>query len=224
MRGFPVLVTGSLTRLAGCRHTAAMPSKLPAPHLKLHNFLPEADRAALLQWTLANETRFTASGVGAEGKVDHAVRRSHTLVDLGPAQSVFEEVIRGAYKDWIRTLRVSEFELSNVELQLAAHNDGAHFARHVDTQVHAASGTSIRALSAVYYFFREPKSFSGGALRIFPFAARPEETACEAIAPEQNTLVVFPSWATHEVATVQCPSQQFADSRFAVNCWLHMRS
>lgn len=200
-----------------------MPSKLPAPHLKIHDFLPAEDHAALFQWTLANESRFTASGVGAEGKVDHAVRRSQTLLDLGPSHAVFQQAVEAQYKEWIRVLRTSSFELARVELQLAAHNEGAHFSRHVDTQVHAPTGTSVRALSAVYYFFREPKSFSGGDLRIFPFAARPEETACEAVAPEQNTLVVFPSWATHEVAPVHCPSGEFADSRFAVNCWLHMR-
>lgn len=200
-----------------------MPSKLPAPYIKLHNFLPDAQHAALLQWTLANEERFTASGVGAEGKVDHAVRRSQTLLDLGPSHAVFEAAVRSGYKDWVRALRSSDFQLSSIELQLAAHNDGAHFSRHVDTQVHAPSGISVRALSAVYYYFRAPKSFSGGDLRLFPFAARPEETTFEAVKPEQNTLVVFPAWAVHEVATVQCPSQQFANSRFAVNCWLHMQ-
>lgn len=200
-----------------------MPTKLPAPHLKIHDFLPAEDHAALFQWTLENESRFTASGVGAQGKVDHAVRRSQTLLDLGPSHAVFQQAVEAQYKEWIRVLRTSAFDLDSVELQLAAHNEGAHFSRHVDTQVHAPTGTSVRALSAVYYFFREPKAFTGGDLRIFPFAARPEETACEAVAPEQNTLVVFPSWATHEVAPVHCPSGVFADSRFAVNCWLHMR-
>ncbi len=217
---------GSLPGLTGqpsCRNTAAMPTKLPAPHLKLHNFLPADAHAALLQWTLKNESRFVASGVGAEGKVDHAVRRSQTLQNLGPSHAIVETAMRAGYKEWVGALRASDFELGTVELQLAAHNEAAHFARHVDTQVHAPTGESVRALSAVYYFFREPKSFSGGELRIYPFAARPEETACEVIPPEQNTLVVFPAWATHEVATVYCPSGQFADSRFAVNCWLHMR-
>ncbi len=200
-----------------------MPSKLPAPHLKIHNFLPADAHAALFQWTLANEARFTASGVGAEGKVDHAVRRSQTLSDLGPSHTVVEDAVRNGYREWVQALRSSMFEVGDVELQLAAHNDGAHFQRHVDTQVHAPSGTSIRALSAVYYFFREPKAFFGGALRLFPFGAGQHEQTCEAVEPEQNTLVVFPAWAMHEVATVRCPSQQFADSRFAVNCWLHMQ-
>ena len=199
-----------------------MPSKLPVPHLKLSSFLPPAEHAALLEWTLSNEARFTASGVGADGKVDHAVRKSQTLLDLGPSREVFEQAVRSQYKDWVRALRASDFQLSEVELQLAAHNDGAHFKRHVDTQVHAPTGTSVRALSAVYYYFREPKAFTGGELRMFPFAPREDEENFATVEPEQNTLVVFPAWATHEVATVHCPSRQFVDSRFAVNCWLHM--
>ena len=198
-----------------------MPSKLPVPHLKLPDFLSAADHAALLRWTLENESRFAASGVGAEGKVDTAIRRSKTLQDLGPLRTVLEQAARTQYKDWIRALRASDFELVDVELQLAAHNDGAHFKRHVDTQVHAPTGRSVRALSAVYYYFREPRGFSGGDLRMFPFAPRPDEDVFATVSPEQNTLVVFPAWATHEVSTVHCPSRQFTDSRFAVNCWLH---
>ncbi len=197
--------------------------KAPAPHLNLPHFLPAADHAALLDWTLRNQSRFEASGVGALGEVNTSVRKSQTMSDLGPAKEPFEREVRAHYKEWIRTLRVSPFDVSSVELQLAAHNDGAHFSRHIDTQVHASSGASIRALSAVYYFFREPKSFSGGELLIFPFVTRADDTNCATVKPQQNTMIVFPSWATHEVATVQCPSKAFADSRFAVNCWLHMQ-
>lgn len=197
--------------------------KAPAPHLNLSGFLSDGDSAALLDWTLRNQSRFEASGVGALGEVNTAVRKSQTLSDLGPLQEAFEREVRAHYKDWIRTLRVSGFEASSVELQLVAHNDGAHFSRHIDTAVHASSGTSIRALSAVYYFYREPKSFSGGELLIFPFVTRSDDTNCTTVRPEQNTMIVFPSWATHEVCTVQCPSRRFEDSRFAVNCWLHMQ-
>lgn len=197
--------------------------RTPAPHLSLRNFLPAAEHAALLEWALQNHSRFEASGVGALGEVNTAVRKSQMLYDLGASQKAFEREVHTQYKAWVRKLRVSGFEVSTVELQLAAHNDGAHFARHIDTQVHASSGESVRALSAVYYFYREPKAFTGGELLLFPFASKPDETTCTSVKPSQNTMIVFPSWATHEVATVHCPSRDFADSRFAVNCWLHMQ-
>jgi Rps23 Pro-64 3,4-dihydroxylase Tpa1-like proline 4-hydroxylase len=41
------------------------------------------------------------------------------------------------------------------------------------------------------------------------------------IAPEQNTLLVFPSSLGHEVTPVTQATGNFADFRFVVNCWLH---
>jgi SM-20-related protein len=41
------------------------------------------------------------------------------------------------------------------------------------------------------------------------------------IEPVHNSLLVFPSWAPHEVMPVSCPSQRFMDSRFAINCWVN---
>jgi asparagine synthetase B (glutamine-hydrolysing) len=41
------------------------------------------------------------------------------------------------------------------------------------------------------------------------------------IEPIHNSLLMFPSWAPHEVMPVNCPSQRFIDSRFAINCWVH---
>ena len=40
------------------------------------------------------------------------------------------------------------------------------------------------------------------------------------VAPEKDSLLIFPSWALHEVMPVVCPSGEFADSRFSVNCWV----
>jgi Rps23 Pro-64 3,4-dihydroxylase Tpa1-like proline 4-hydroxylase len=121
-------------------------------------------------------------------------------------------------------------EAAAVELELAAHGDGAHFHAHLDIpngkhrKPLGAEPGMDRILSAVYYFHREPKAFSGGDLRLFRFGAHPadgpvaEEDRVD-IAPLQNSLVAFPSWALHEVRPIQCPSQAFEDYRFAINCW-----
>ena len=42
---------------------------------------------------------------------------------------------------------------------------------------------------------------------------------CVAIEPIDNSLLVFPSWAQHGVEQVNCPSGEFDDYRYAVNCW-----
>jgi Rps23 Pro-64 3,4-dihydroxylase Tpa1-like proline 4-hydroxylase len=113
-------------------------------------------------------------------------------------------------------LKMSASELSRFETELVAHGDGAFYARHIDTQMQAQDRPGIRVLSGVYYFHRLPKAFSGGALRLYGFGAGFVD-----IEPTHNSLLVFPSWARHEVRPVSCPSGAFMDSRFAINCWVY---
>jgi Rps23 Pro-64 3,4-dihydroxylase Tpa1-like proline 4-hydroxylase len=73
----------------------------------------------------------------------------------------------------------------------------------------------------VYYFIREPKAFFGGRLRLFPIGPQTVKYG-ESIDIDivQDRAIAFPSWLPHAVLPVHCPSGDFADSRFAVNCWL----
>jgi len=85
-----------------------------------------------------------------------------------------------------------------------------------------------RMLTAIYYFYRDPKLFTGGDLRLYDLRAKPSSNsspdAFVTIAPEQNTLLVFPSELGHEVMPVIQRTGNFADFRFVVNCWLHRAS
>jgi Rps23 Pro-64 3,4-dihydroxylase Tpa1-like proline 4-hydroxylase len=191
-----------------------------APYLIEDGFLSGAELAELLDWSLANEARFKDARIG-DGRIDPRARIALTLRDLGPLAELFRERISAAVPGMIAGLRVTPFEISDIELQLAAHNDGAHFAFHADTYVGAPrSERGDRVLSGVYYFHREPKAFSGGDLTLHRFLANQGDAGID-IEPAQNRLVAFPSWAAHEVRPVSVPSRAFADSRFAVNCWIY---
>jgi SM-20-related protein len=121
----------------------------------------------------------------------------------------------------VEQLGASRFEPTRLELEMVAHGDGAFYAKHRDTNISLGPALSNRrVISAVYYFHRIPKSFSGGALRIYPFAGGNEASAFADIEPTDDTLVFFPSWFPHEVLPVVCPSGRFEDSRFAINCWI----
>ena len=100
------------------------------------------------------------------------------------------------------------------------YRDGAFFRRHIDTRVHADPEISgnPRMLSGVYYFHAEPRGFEGGALRLYPAVSTERHRDID---PQANALLVFPSWAPHEVMPVQCPSGAWEDSRLAINCWIH---
>ncbi|MEG3148710.1 2OG-Fe(II) oxygenase [Sphingomonas sp. ZT3P38] len=192
---------------------------LMTPHLRSTDFLPPDEHAALLDWTIAGAAGFVPAGL-AGNRVDPAVRNALTLRDLGPHHAILESRVRAAVPGWIAALRVTPFAISEVELELAAHNDGAHFTLHSDTYTRDQRARGDRMLSAVYYFHREPQGFSGGCLRLHRIGAQVGDTGID-VPPAQNSLVVFPSWAPHEVLPVSCPSRAFADSRFAVNCWIY---
>ena len=189
------------------------------PHLRILDFLDAETHAALLAWTLKSEPRFVPAQL-AGGMVNPEVRRAQVLRDLGPLAAVLDTRMREEAPHWAAALRSTPFTTTEVELELAAHNDGAHFTLHSDTYSRAEVARGDRMLSAVYYFHRQPRAFEGGALRLHRLGAAPGDPGCD-IAPDDNSLVVFPAWGPHEVMPVRCPSLAFADSRFAVNCWIY---
>jgi Rps23 Pro-64 3,4-dihydroxylase Tpa1-like proline 4-hydroxylase len=200
-----------------------MPPAIPAPHITVPDFLTQEDHDRLLRWTLENQASFIPARVFTG--VDEERRRALVLSDIGPFQMPFAVAASKQYRGWVSEMGLPPFDLSGIELELAAHNDGAHFHRHLDTQTVMGGDGSHRALSAVYYFYREPKAFTGGQLRIYPQGTSGDDNDVFAtVEPTQNTLAIFPSWAAHQVMHVSCPSRDFADSRFAVNCWLHVRT
>lgn len=199
------------------------------PHRLIRGFLAPADHRRLLEWTLAAEARFqTARLIG--GVVDAERRVASNLRELAEIAPILEAAVRARLPDIFAGAGVRPFEPVELELELAAHGDGAHFAPHLDLAYGPSrglarderAGAGGRRVSAVYYFHAEPKGFSGGALRLHRFGsgAAGEPGGYVDVEPEQNALLVFPAIALHEVRRVSVPSRRFADSRFAVNIWL----
>ncbi|HEY1753339.1 MAG TPA: 2OG-Fe(II) oxygenase [Caulobacteraceae bacterium] len=192
------------------------------PHRVYADFLTAGEHAALLDWTLASEARFIASRL-RDRVVNPEVRRSLSLRELGRSGEALTGRLAAEAETFVRDLRVSPFALGRIELELIAHGDGDRFARHIDTFTGQQLPGRARVLSCVYYFHREPKGFADGALRIHAFGDADAGGFVD-IEPRQNTLLVFPAWAPHEVRPVSCPSGAFADARFSVNCWLHRQT
>jgi SM-20-related protein len=205
------------------------------PHARLTGFLPADEHGALLGWVLANERRFTPALVSSERSgrsspgVDANQRIALSLRDLGPFEQSLSERLLAALPPLVAATGLRGAEPRSLELELTAYGDGAFYRAHIDIptgpdreRVGARQGED-RVLSAVYYFYREPKAFSGGELRLYRFGADVEGSVAGVdfvdLRPSQNSLAAFPSWAGHEVRRVSCPSGQFADYRFALNCW-----
>src|SRR5262249_35573838 len=155
-------------------------------------------RAELLTWALESESRFKPTLVGDRstgGKRDPTQRVSLAVREFGPMKALLRERMLELAPAVIRDLGLKPFAPSDIQLELVASNDGAFFTSHVDTFYGNGRAGGDRLVSAVYYFHKEPKAFSGGALRIHPTL---DHDTLEDVQPEQNTLVAFPSWAYHE--------------------------
>lgn len=203
---------------------AVVAGPMPPWH-QFRDVLPAGEHRALLDWTIANEARFEPARVYA-GHVP-STRTADSLRDIGPSRPLLKARLKAMLPEIFRRTGTRPFEVEKIELEIAAHGDGAFFARHIDIpagpgrNLYARDGDAYRdrILSAVYYFHCEPKAFSGGALRLHRFGGGDGPDDRVDIEPVQNSLVVFPSWAEHEVMRVACPGGAFANRRFAVNAW-----
>ena len=205
------------------------------PFAQIPDFLPPRLRSRLLDWVLANESSFAPATVtrgrkDSVGRIDPAVRVALVAKVKGDIKQELLPRFEEALPALMKATGTVGAAPTTIELQLAAHPDGAHFAPHLDIPIGAdraalssAEGQD-RIISAVYYFHAEPRAFTGGELRLYRFGA-PADTFGQDpenhvdIVPTNNSLVAFPSWVQHEVRPVRCPSQQFRNYRFGINGW-----
>jgi SM-20-related protein len=210
-----------MSALSTGEKSASARSLMP-PYVLLRDFLDAATVAELLAYALSRQADFQPTRVGSRA-VDPSIRVSTGLRDLDSYRKILKGKILGIVPDLVARLQVIPLASPRLETELVAHGDGAFYRRHIDTQTARYEHIDeIRVLSGVYYFFAEPKAFSGGALRLYAIGGDPNQNFVD-IEPQRNSLLVFPSWAPHEVRPVHCPSGRFIDSRFAVNCWLHRK-
>lgn len=194
---------------------------------KIDHFLDDLDHGALLAFVLANKRAFESATIyeGNEASVQSNRRKALKLGgNPDGILSPFIERMTSIIGDLFTQVSMPKKPIVKFETEIACYNDGGFFHEHIDTltaKIQSEQGVrQARALSAVYYFHREPKGFSGGDLRIWSFAGGANRGFID-FSPLDNLLVVFPSFAAHEVLPISCPTMEFADSRFAVNCWAH---
>jgi len=194
----------------------------PPPHGVVRDWFGADGVARLLDYAVARRDEFRPAGVGnATYRVLNPERRiSHVLRRLPGLETEVRDKVAALLPAMTARLQAPAFTPAKFEIELVAHHDGAFFARHIDTFVKNGP-PSTRVISAVYYFHRQPRAFSGGALRLMSLAGTDAPGTYVDVPPDNDTLVFFPSWYPHEVLKVLCPSGEFSDSRFAINCWVH---
>lgn len=186
-------------------------------HLLIADFMLPQTHAALLNYTQQRQLDFMPSTVtSTSGKdvVDLQQRISHVLMEFPQFRNLFLEKLNDRFTQACRVLGIPEFPVGNVECQLTAHGNGGFFKRHQDVGSGSKTG---RTISYVYYFFREPKGFTGGNLRLYPDGS----SQVVDLPPRNNSIVFFSSTISHDVEPITVPSKNFSDYRFTVNGWIH---
>ena len=141
----------SMSAGSGAQARSIMP-----PHLVLRDFIDDQAAEAILEYALAREAAFVSTGVGRanEAGIDQRVRVSVATRDLGPFKSVIRSRVLGFVPDLVERLGMTPLESPKVELQLVAHNDGAFYKRHIDTQT-TSDQHSIRVPERRLLFLRQ---------------------------------------------------------------------
>jgi Rps23 Pro-64 3,4-dihydroxylase Tpa1-like proline 4-hydroxylase len=198
---------------------------LVPPILVKRDFLSVADHRDLLLASLAAEAEYTPSlvsryeeGPPSAGLIDESSRRStkrrldHRFRDL------FIDKVLALKSDIASSIRVDFPAVPDFEFEAVNSGDGSFFSTHIDT----VRGTLAhhRAISAVYYYGRSPKRFSGGELKIYSL----DRSRSLVVEPVDNSIVFFPSIFPHEVLPVAVPAGTFEDGRFSVNCWIYRQN
>lgn len=192
------------------------------PFMLVKDFLEPEFNREILQYAVEKQHSFTQSKTSTRvyHESDAEQIKSATLFDIGVLRTRMEEKITEFLPTMVAQLQISPFKPFKIETEIGAYGDGAFFGHHIDTVTHE-NAKSYRVISAIYYFHSQPKKFSGGELRLHPFPFGNGDDEPKDIIPENNSLVVFPSFAPHEVLPVKAAGLDFKDWRFAVNCMVH---
>ena len=198
---------------------------LRLPHARLRGFMGDRFAQELAQTVCADPASLTRALVTSPEEkraLDPDSRRSWEVTGAARLLERFEARIRRDLDSLCEAVGLEAPESPHSECILYAHRDGDFFRPHVDvfTEEKRVHARYDRMLTAVYYAHREPVGFSGGELVLHPPFGIGKSVA---IAPENDTLVLFPSFTPHEVRTVHVPGDALEDARFSINCWVGRR-
>lgn len=191
---------------------------LISEYVQIDHFLTAEECDRLWNYVLRHQSEFVSTQTSTQAS---NYRESVVLYAFPEFADLISQRIHQMFPDIISKLGIPSFQISQVEAQLTAHNDGNFYKIHNDN---GSPDTATRELTYVYYFYQEPKPFSGGELVIYDSKIENnyyvQAETFRTVEPRNNSIVLFLSRYMHEVLPVCCPSQQFADSRFTINGWL----
>ena len=188
--------------------------------VQLDNFLTAEENYKLLEYAIQHQSSFVSSLTVDIDDTFHLSPNHRRSLMLETRADICELIIHRIHQvipDVRNQLLLPSFAISGIDSSLTAHNDGHFYKLHKDNN---SIRLATREITFVYYFSREPRPFKGGELRIYYSQIKKNLFAFKQIEPRNNSIVFFPSRYLHEILPIDCPSQNFADSRFTINGWI----
>ena len=195
------------------------PEVWPAPFVRVRNFLPPDEHAALLALFLAGRERFVSPARTGPGYVDDDTRRAlvpdgRTVDEVQPG---FEPRLRKLVGDTLPRLGMAGLGEYRVDVQMSAYLAGGFYRPHSDEVAGRSNEPEVRRINCLYYLHRQPRPFTGGDLLLHDGEVANTFTRIE---PRDNSIVLFPSRCVHQVTLVECDPGDFGAGRFTVNSYV----
>jgi SM-20-related protein len=197
--------------------------KVENASVQIDNFLTTEENHHLLEYALQHESDFVSSLTVDLDDTFHLSpnhRRSLMLPSCPDIAELVIHRIHQVFPEVRNQLLLPSFPIAGIDASLTAHNDGHFYRLHKDNN---SIRLATREITFVYYFCKDPKPFTGGELRIYYNQVDKNLFAFQLIEPRNNSIVFFPSRYLHEILPVNCPSQNFAESRFTINGWIEQQ-
>jgi SM-20-related protein len=195
-------------------------SRRPLPFIVVDDFVGKTRTTQLLRYAIAQESGFAPSKVALAhaGMIDESRRVSKVNSNVAPVMALVEPVMQKAVVRALRKLGLVNVDSFQLEPELTWCGDGGFFKTHTDT-LYRDRFANQRVMTVIHYFYKEPKAFSGGQLRLYGLGSEAGRCISE-VEPRFDRAIFFPAWFPHEVLPVRCRSRAFADGRFAISCWV----
>ena len=202
--------------------TAVAGQSRPSPFFLADDVLADSEARALWSLLAARQGEFRQARIhldDAPGLVDTDIRRSLRMPAGGDVAALLMPKVWALIDahDLVRRFSLPAIRRDGVELDIASSGAGGHFQPHRDN----VGAGRRRALTFIYYLYREPRCFEGGDLLL-----RDDEEAGEPrlaytrYIPRNNSMLLFPADRLHQVLPVTCPSDDPLDARLTVHGWI----
>lgn len=210
---------------------------LPSPFVIRDNFLNSHESSLIWALYKQNSPNIKQSKVGkntARSATLNSTNKTYSAIDKNIRNSTFLDLPNIAdqlafFNNKLRPEIAATYQQFGIKppakehtaFQITSYHDGAFFKIHKDT-----GPTHVdRILTFVYYFFVEPKVFSGGDLLLHDTDHTTDSYSLKftKILPKNNRLVIFPSNYFHQVSPVKTNNDIKLDSRHSISGW-HSRA